>query len=711
MTDRFSSRAPRPGGFEDVLDLCVEALVAGTSSIEACLARFPEHREALEPALRDVAALVSLPVPPSRPDSARRASFMAALRETPQQAPRRRFGLPSIPVLPWFETPPSQRFSEALRVSGFGAFALRAVPAAAVALLAIIVVLAQGGGTASAATLTVFTGQVERQVDGTWQALDDGARVQEGESIRTVSASHALLTFPDGSTAALEPDTQVALQRLDVNGRRQIELTQATGRLWNDVVTVTGSTSYLVRTPHATVEAHGTVFETVVNGDTAVTTADGRVRVVSASSSVDVLAGQIVRATAERIDTPEQIPFIGEITVRGSLAAALSSPDGGATGLLPSGVVFRQVPGVTTTIPNDGEQQRMFVGDIAPGVYTLVLRRYDEGDGIVVVETPSGRLNIPIPANVQTARILIAIDILDGGVFMRALDTQVEVVESDEAPAVRVVESARTREAVALNAAVAVETEAATVLGTPAATGTREIDQADDDQDRDDGDSGSDDGDDRRDDRDRPDATRTPERGTATATVRPTPALSFEQELRLATAGALQSGDNERLSALLEDLLSGNDRQDETRLRALAAVMQDPAARIRIVALIQVGAAPRLSRDLDDAVDEIDDRSLRETLRSGLGELLEPARDREQDSDRRGSDSGDSQDTDDDADDAGRDEDERGRRGLIPEILDGVRDRLRDRESNRDGDDRPVIATTTPTPTPTPTPDGTRTTR
>ena len=33
--------------------------------------------------------------------------------------------------------------------------------------------------------------------------------------------------------------------------------------------------SYVIRTPHAVVEAHGTVFETIVNGETAVVTAEG----------------------------------------------------------------------------------------------------------------------------------------------------------------------------------------------------------------------------------------------------------------------------------------------------------------------------------------------------------------------------------------------------------------------------------------------------
>lgn len=672
MTDRL----PTPTNFtnfEEVLDRCVEEIVSGRASVRECLDRYPEHRAVLEPALQDVAALLTLPVPAPQPRPARRQAFMAAIRETPQQAPRRRFGLPSLPSIPWFEAPSF----------GLGGLAMRMVPAAAVALLAIVVVLAQGGGTASAATLTVFAGQVERQVDGAWAPLDDGAAVNEGDSIRTMPSSRALLTFPDGSTAALDPDTEVELARLDIDGRRQIELTQATGRLWNDVVTVAGSTSYVVVTPHATVEARGTVFETVVDGDTAVSTSDGLVRVTAANSSVEVLAGQIVRAAAGTIDAPKQIPFIGEITVRGPLAAALSSPDGAATGLLPSGVVFRQVPGVTTTVPGEGEQQRMFVGNVEPGVYSLVLRRYEAGDGIVIVETPSGRLNIPVPASVQTARVLVAIDVLDDGVFMRALDTQIEVVEAAAAPAVRVVETARSRDAVALNVAAAVETATATTTPTTTPTPEATDSRGGSGDDRDDEDDG------------RGRSTATPERGTATATARPSPTLTYEQELRLAMALALRTNDNTRLQEFLNGLLSGNDRQDEARLRVLATLMEDPAVRIRVVALLQVGGAPQFSRDVGDALDELDDRTLRDTLRLGLGEVLP--------NDDRGSNSGTAtlEPTVRVGDDR-RNGDER--RGLIPEIVDGVRDRLRERDRERDSAE--VTSPATPaTPTATALPD------
>jgi hypothetical protein len=51
--------------FETVLDECLDRVQAG-ASIEACLARYPEHAETLRPLLRLAAAVRA--VPPPRPN-------------------------------------------------------------------------------------------------------------------------------------------------------------------------------------------------------------------------------------------------------------------------------------------------------------------------------------------------------------------------------------------------------------------------------------------------------------------------------------------------------------------------------------------------------------------------------------------------------------------------------------------------------------------
>ncbi|MEX2373825.1 MAG: FecR family protein, partial [Dehalococcoidia bacterium] len=464
MNDRMTDQR-RALPIEEVADRCFADMAAG-ATVQECLAQWPEHRGALEPMLLaalDLAVLAPLDVP-AAPNPARRAAFMAEIRSTPQQSARR-LRLPALPsfAFPTFAVPSVSGM--ALR---FGAVAL---PAAAIAVFALAIVLTQGGTrTASAATLTVFSGEVEYQVDGQWEPLTDGASVREGVSIRTGAGGRALITFGDGSTAVLGGATEILLERLALNGDRDIELAQASGRLWSDVVTgasASGGASYVVRTPHAVVEAHGTVFETVVDGETTVATTEGLVQVVRGASRIDVPRGQAVTTTAESVAAPRAIAYLGQITVRGPVAAALTAPDGAATGLLPSGFVFRQLPGVATTARTDG-QQEMSVGDIQPGVYSLWLRRFDDGDGVVVIETAGDLLTVPVPAGVENARVQLAIDIVDGDVVMRALDTQVE--RNEQAPPVRLVETPRSRAAVALRAAAAAATSPATSAATSAAT-------------------------------------------------------------------------------------------------------------------------------------------------------------------------------------------------------------------------------------------------
>lgn len=649
--------------FESVLDLCVQQIVSGTATVEQCLARYPEHRDELEPVLRAAFALSEAPRPSAPPvDPARREAFMDLIRRTPQEAPARRLGGVGRGSLPRLRMPSFGEWGG----MGLGALAFRVVPAAAVAMFALFMIFGRGASPAAAATLTVFTGNVEQRVDGTWRPLEDGAAVRQGEAIRTLEGSHALLTFPDGSTASLAQETQVSVTRLDMSHDRHIELNQATGRLWNDVVPITGSDLYVVRTPHATVQAHGTVFETLVgsatDGETEVSTVDGLVSVLSAGLTVDVETGQVVRANVERIASPEAIPFVGEITVRAPMAAALTSPDGAATGLLPSGVVFRQVPGVTTTGAVEA-QQHMYVGDITPGVYSLWLRRYADGDGIVVVETADGRLNIPVPANVHTARVLIAIDIVDGRVVMRALDTELVTFPEAEVPPVRVVESARTRGAVELVTARgrhdATADPTRTPIPTPTATASATATPTS-----------------------TPTATRTPRSGRPTATATPGQRLSYAQELRTAVATALSTNDNTSLAQVLGRLTEGNRRQDGQRLEALAEVIQAPAARIRVLAVLTVNVDQRVRDDLRDALDDVDDRSLRTQIEGALGDLW-PSRDRN--GDRDGSDRGN---------DRGRDDRDRGN------------DNDRDDRDGRDGsrgrdDDSRRNDRVTPTPTAT----------
>lgn len=443
-----------------IIDECIEDVLLGVSTVEECLDRWPDHRDQIEPLLRAAIAVSGIPVADVQPDPARRAAFMAALRATPQESPRRGLRLPTLPDF------------------GLGASALRfasvASAAAVIAIVAVALVWTGGGSsTASAATLTVFTGQVEEQIDGAWRRVEDGAAVRQGAVIRTSSESLAMVTFPDGSTATLDGATQLAFEEILVNGSREIRLRQDSGRVWNDVVPIMGGDTYVIQTPHALVRARGTVFETNVDGSTAVHTAQGLVSLFSLDGGLDIPVpeGQVVSTNAEGVTEQRQAPRAGQITVEGPVAAYLSSPSGAATGALLDGLVLRQIPGIVTTgieEGSDGPSQRIAVTDTDAGVYTLVLRRFGPGDATLVVETAGGTLTIPVPASVEIARLPLEVERDAGGVTtMRTRSMDLESV--GEAPQVRVVETERSRAA----NIEAQRTATAATADTPAAVATQ----------------------------------------------------------------------------------------------------------------------------------------------------------------------------------------------------------------------------------------------
>jgi len=404
--------------FEEIVDICIDQISAGRMAIEDALDRWPEHREELEPLLRAAFAIAALPpVAEQAPDPERRADFLSQIRQTPQDAPtkRRGFALPSLGGL----------------FSGLPRLATLAAPAAAVAVIAVMLTLGGGAAPASASTLTVFTGSVEREEGGNWVVLADGAELEAGDRLRTSGDGEALLTFADGSTAALDGATELVIEQASVNGERTIELNQVTGRIWNDVAPGATPASYVVRTVDAVITARGTVFETVVtDGETSVVTAEGTVDVAGGDEHSSVTAGQVLRVARQRVvdavrDHQATVAPV-TMTIEGPFVASLRSESGAATGALPNGVTFQQIPGVATSDPADGAQVLQFY-DIEPGVYDFTIRRIgDAGDrgGWLIVETPNGGRDVPLKPTLGVVTLSLRISLAEGRVALQLLDAE-----------------------------------------------------------------------------------------------------------------------------------------------------------------------------------------------------------------------------------------------------------------------------------------------
>jgi hypothetical protein len=379
----------RPSELDAVLDRCLDDLVAGRATVEQCLARWPELASELRPALEAATAMRAVPRTPERPpDPVRRAAFMSALRETPQERPRRAFPRPRLPHLAL----PGLRVAALARVAAVG------VSAAAVALVAVVLTLADGGSPAAASTLTVFGGEVEQLVDGEWAPLLDGTELEPGARLRTGAEGRALLTFVDGSTAALDPRTELTIEAVELNGVRRIALAQQSGRLWNDVAPDGRvGASYTVRTPDALITAQGTVFETTVGEETQVSTAEGAVELTTDSERRVLVAGERASARQQQMLTatqPSDARPLLELRVDVPFIAALVSPSGQATGANPDGQLYNQIPGALTSSPASGPQS-LVAGALDPGVYQLLLRRVARGPGELVIAFDGVERRIP----------------------------------------------------------------------------------------------------------------------------------------------------------------------------------------------------------------------------------------------------------------------------------------------------------------------------
>lgn len=137
---------------------------------------------------------------------------------------------------------------------------------------------------ASTCTLTCDTGAVEIREAGSddWDDVEDGAVLQAGTRIRTTAISEALLTFFNGSTFKLEPNTDILIEQLECDENRHtvIVIRQWIGTTWSRVVEMVDPGSrYEIRTPSAAALVRGTYFMVKVDetGSTTVKVIEGEV--------------------------------------------------------------------------------------------------------------------------------------------------------------------------------------------------------------------------------------------------------------------------------------------------------------------------------------------------------------------------------------------------------------------------------------------------
>lgn len=135
----------------------------------------------------------------------------------------------------------------------------------------------------AATTVTVISGdiQVRHGVTGSFVSATDGELLTAGDTIRTGEAARALLTYFEGSTVSVEPNSELRIEDASsyTDGSTIVVMQQTFGRTWHVVTKlITGNSKYEVRTPASTASVRGTAF--LVDSDaerTVVTTTEGTV--------------------------------------------------------------------------------------------------------------------------------------------------------------------------------------------------------------------------------------------------------------------------------------------------------------------------------------------------------------------------------------------------------------------------------------------------
>ena len=105
-----------------------------------------------------------------------------------------------------------------------------------------------GGRVSGAATLSVLSGTVQHVPNGSQPAAParDGMNLALGDRVLTGPKSAAVITFLDGSTVTLQPDSDVTVRRADISPKKStISVKINLGVVWARVVKLTDPKSSL----------------------------------------------------------------------------------------------------------------------------------------------------------------------------------------------------------------------------------------------------------------------------------------------------------------------------------------------------------------------------------------------------------------------------------------------------------------------------------
>jgi hypothetical protein len=248
---------------------------------------------------------------------------------------------------------------------------------------------------ATTATLTVLGGEVEHVPAAAGPARPAGSLdLAEGDRVKTGAAGRALITFLDGTTMTVEPDSEITVRRARVTRERaDVGVLVTVGTVWARVASWLGSRGTASIESHAyTATAHDGLIggQTRADGTFVCWTRAGTLRLLRATGRPETALqpGEKATAVAGRAAVVE--PFSVhrstlEVVATGPVLPLLVLPDGRrVAGFVDPGVQVNQVFGSLTAI-RAGGVRIIEVPAGAAGTYQLVLDAVGEGPYEVTV--------------------------------------------------------------------------------------------------------------------------------------------------------------------------------------------------------------------------------------------------------------------------------------------------------------------------------------
>jgi len=189
---------------------------------------------------------------------------------------------------------PAKRGSSLPLLLALGAIAVLMV---VVIIEAVVILLPGGSAPEGGAMLSVRQGEVfiQRGGRGDWVAVAEDAVVEAGDRIRTADASHAVLTFLEGTSSEVSELTELTVNELKLapNTRVVIRVDLDAGEIWNRIAELPEDSLHEVTTLAASVTCRGTEYGMAVNdsGTTWIRGHDGRAEVTAGGSTTALSPG------------------------------------------------------------------------------------------------------------------------------------------------------------------------------------------------------------------------------------------------------------------------------------------------------------------------------------------------------------------------------------------------------------------------------------